>query len=266
MRIGCCFNLIAREPGTVGAENIEYIAAAGFDYFEVPLAEVTALSDEEFSIFKTRIKTSGVGAECCNNFLPKTMRLTGPNADHETALAYVDRALPRAQALGVNTVVFGSPGAKNLPDSFPYDEGFKQIISFLQKVNPKAKEHGITIAIEPICYLESNIIRTFAEGCKLAEEAACENVRVLVDYFHMEQENEPVSKLLENGRQFLQHVHFARINGRGFPRKIGEDPHYAPFFAALKEIGYDGRISVEAFSKSIEKDAAAAVDFFKRNL
>lgn len=263
MRIGCCLNLLGIKPGTAGEDHVELLAEAGFDYLEVPLAEASALSDADFMGLISRINASGIRCEACNNFLPKTLRLTGLKADLDTALKYVEKALQRAEELGAEVVVFGSPPAKNLPEGFPYQNGFLQLVEFLQRVDPIAARHGITIAIEPISRPEANIINTFDEGCRLAEAADCGNVKVLVDYFHLANEHEKFDILITHGKQYLRHVHFASPMGRVFPKKLLEDPGYEPFFKTLRRIGYDGRISVEAFSRNVAADSKAALKFFR---
>ena len=49
MRIGCCSNMNASLPDGTGREFIERIKEVGFDYVELPLAQVGALSDKDFS-------------------------------------------------------------------------------------------------------------------------------------------------------------------------------------------------------------------------
>jgi len=46
--------------------------------------------------------------------------------------------------------------------------------------------------------------------------------------------------------------------GRVFPRSW-EEYDYAPFFAALKQIGYGQRISVEASTRDLPADAPVAI-------
>jgi sugar phosphate isomerase/epimerase len=79
-------------------------------------------------------------------------------------------------------------------------------------------------------------------------------------------EKDTVESLLEHGRDWLVHTHFARIEKRGFPRATAEDLGYAAFFAALRAIGYDGGVSMEGFPVSREsfpEEAAATCAFLK---
>lgn len=264
MKFGCCLNMLARGTDAVGADFAEAAAAAGFDYLELPLAQMTQLSAAQFDALRARMRAAGMACETCNNFFPTNMRLTGPQVDMPAVLAYVQKALDRAAALGAEYVVFGSGPAKQVPPGFGLDEGFAQIVRLLQAIGPMAAQRGLGIVIEPLRQAECNLINTFAEGVRLARAVDHPAVRVLVDYYHLATEREPAENIAQWGREFLRHVHFARLQGRTYPRDVAEDAGYPPFFAALRQAGYEKRISCEAYSEDFAQDAPRALAFLKR--
>lgn len=264
MKFGCCLNMVSTKPDGTGAELLDSLAKIGFDYAELPLAEMTALPEADFQNIRQALQRNGIRCECCNNFFPKTIRLTGAEADLELILGYVEKALKRAKALGVSNVVFGSGGAKNVPEGFPIEQGYEQIVTLLKRIAPVASGYGITIVIEPLRKAECNLINTFEEGCRLAKDVNDPAIRVLVDFYHMRVEQEPVQHILELGKEFLRHVHFARTEGRIYPACVEED-EYIPFIKALKSIGYDERISCEAYTDDFVTGAEKALKFFKEN-
>lgn len=263
MRFGCCLNMISTEEdkGT-GISFIETLAETGFDYAELPLAEMAALSENEFRTLRERLGRTGLKCEVCNNFFPRNIRLTGEEADMQKILSYVHHALGRAQALGVEYVVFGSGPAKNVPEGFPMEEGYEQVVKLLQRIDPIAGRYGITIVIEPLRRAECNLINTFEEGCRLAERVNGSHVKVLVDYYHMMVEQEPLENIERDGAAYLRHVHFANPEGRVYPKERTESD-YEGFFEVLKKAGYNGRISCEAYSDHFKKDALEALKFLK---
>lgn len=264
MKIGCCTNMIATAADGAGVEFVEKLADFGFDYIELPLAEMTALPEEDFATLVGRVNKSGIRCETCNNFFPKTMRLTGANVVDAEVDAYIDKALARARRLGVDRVVFGSGPAKNVPEGFPLRNGYLQVVDLLRRAAPVARAAGITIVIEPLRKGECNLINSFAEGCALARDVDDANVRVLVDYYHLTEEKEPAQNIREFGREFLRHVHFARCAGRSYPDSPEEDNGYQDFFAALRDCKYDLRVSLEAYSKNFDGDAPLALAFLRR--
>ena len=269
MRFGCCGNLGATGPDKTAIEILEKLASMGYDYIELPLAEMMDLPDEDFSKLKKRVADSGIFCEVCNNLFPAKIRLTGPDADMKVISDYIDRAFNRAAQLGVSTVVFGSGGAKNVPEGFPHEKAYRQVADITQMLAPVAQKYDITVVIEPIRKPECNIINSFKEGVELAQEIQHPNIRVLIDYYHMVWENESPAILRLYGREYLRHVHFANPNlrteegrskGRIYPASM-EEWNYQEFIDILKETGYDGRISIEAGADNFNSQAEAALKF-----
>ena len=264
MKIGYCLNMVATCPDGTGAEHLGTLKKLGYDYVELPCAEVAALDDEAFDALAAKVSETGVPCEASNNFFPPSVRLTGPDANSEKADSYVRRALSRLEHLGAKTVVFGSGAAKNVPASWPMEDGYAQVIGLLKRISPIAEEHGITIVIEPLRAAECNLINSFVDGVCLARDVNLENVRVLVDYYHLRVMDEPEWHLAVWGSEFLRHVHFAQLEKRHCPSLSRLDAHYQPFFDALKKAGYDARISCEAYTAgNFEADAAAAIEFLR---
>jgi len=149
MRFGCCGSMISPATDPIGIETVETLAEIGFDYVELSLSDLAALPEPAFSEQARRIERSGIRCEACNNFFPRTVRLTGAQARLEDAVAYAARALDRAACLGSQVVVFGSSGAKNVPEGFSRDAAWRQIIELLENLGPMAAQRNLTSALEP---------------------------------------------------------------------------------------------------------------------
>jgi D-psicose/D-tagatose/L-ribulose 3-epimerase len=261
IRFGCCGGMIANSTDPVGVEIVESLAEIGYDYIELSLSDLAALSEPAFAGVVERVKRSGIRCETCNNFVPRRIRLTGIHARRDEALAYAAEAMDRAARLGVDTIVFGSAGAKNVPLGFPVDAAWKQIVALLRDLGPMAAQRGITIALEPINRLEANIVTLAAEGLRLAREVDHPNVRLLIDYYHLAMEKEDPAIMIEAGPA-IRHLHFARLDGRGFPDL--EEEAYRDFFGCLRRIGYSRRCSIEAFTTDFPADARRALSLMKQ--
>ncbi len=257
MRFGCCGSMIAPGSDPIGVGAVATLGELGFDYVELSLAHMTALSDDGFRALAARLEDSGLVCEACNNFFPAGIRLTGAEASLPAALDYAARAMARAASLGARIIVFGSSGAKNVPPGFAHGEAWRQIAALLECLGPMAEAHEITIVIEPISRMESNIVNTAAEGLKMMRDVGHANVRLLVDFYHLGMESEEPAILLEAGES-VRHIHFARLEGRGFP--IRPEPDFAPFFEALHRIGYQGRCSIEAYTQDFAAEARQALE------
>ena len=161
MRFGCCGSLVAQNPDKTGVEIVEKIAQYGYDYIELPLAEMMELSDADFAALCKRVERSGIRCEACNNFFPGRIRLTGPDVDEQAVRAYYAKALERAATLGVKSIVFGSAGAKRVPEGFDMDRAYQQVVQVTRETGEAAAKYGITIVIEPVRMPDCNIINTW---------------------------------------------------------------------------------------------------------
>lgn len=247
MKFGYCVNMLSL-PGSdmSGREWIAAMGKLGFDYVELPLAQMMAYDDQDFvELFVKPLNESGLECHCCNNFFPASIRLTGPDFDPAIVEDYARRAMARAQRLGAKKIVFGSSGARNYPAGFPREEAqaqFRQVLNLLQ---PIAQEYGITLVMEHLNKLESNLLNSLHEGVELVNEVQLSQVRCLLDNYHMMLAGGDVSNILE-AKGLLRHVHLARVLGRSLPTE-GDEVDWQGVFAALKEIGYDEDCSIEAY-------------------
>jgi sugar phosphate isomerase/epimerase len=252
--------MLASTETRIGNEHAGLFCELGYDYIELPLAQVMDLSKCDFNEMLRKIH--GIPIEACNNFFPADIRLTGEDVDMGITSEYIKRATARAAEMGVKVIVLGSAGAKNIPDGFPHSKAKNQFIELLHHLQGVISVLGITIVLEPLNATESNFILTLNDAVTVMEEAKCDNVKVLVDYYHMRMENES-PEIIKRAGSNLRHVHIASKEGRKFPNENdGED--YESFFNALAAVGYDGRVSVEAYSKNIREDAEKSAMLLRR--
>jgi D-psicose/D-tagatose/L-ribulose 3-epimerase len=243
-------------------KNLDAARAAGFDYVELGTTEIAGLADEDFEKTLERLKELGFSVPVTNQFVPPSIRLTGSDVQPDAQLTYVRRAFARLARLGTRVVVFGSGGARRVPEGFAKERAFEQLVDFGRRAAAEAKARGITIAIEPLRRQESNIINSAAEGLDLVRAVGHPNFQLMIDFFHLATEQEDPAVILR-AKDHLRHLHVANPRGRVFPLRR-EEFDYAPFFANLKAISYAGRISVEAGSQDVAGEGRQAVALLRR--
>jgi len=257
VRYGLCVNMDAKDEWGVGYERIPVLAGLGYDYVELPLAQVASMPEAAFEQeVLGRLEAAGIGCAACNNLFPASVRLTGPEADPGRISEYVHRALARAARAGAKVVVMGSSGARNLPDGVAPPQGYRDLARALGILAPAAGALGMAVAIEPLNRLESNILNSYLSALYLAALSGEPGVGALVDAYHFGMGNEPLGDLLACPPA---HVHYAELLGRTLPERPG--PFGRAFFAQLKEAGYDGRVSLEGYAgPDFEAAAARALE------
>jgi len=241
--------------------NLAAAKAAGFDFAEVRIREFVRLSDDEFASFAAGCRSNGLPTTTAYWFLPSDLKVVGPEVHLEAVTNYFQKALERCQQLGVKIIVWGSGEARRRPEDFPADQAFAQLVALGKWLAPEAQKRGITIVAEPLRKAESNTINSAAEGLQWVEAVNHPNFQLLVDLYHMTEENESAAIIVKAGPH-IRHVHIANPKGRVFPLNAGEFD-YTPFFKALNRIGYHGTISIEAKTGDVAKDGPVAMQFIR---
>ncbi|WP_164716554.1 sugar phosphate isomerase/epimerase family protein [Paenibacillus whitsoniae] len=243
-----------------GIEDAGQLRTLGFDYIE---CAVVSLSLENESEYKERLSLfleSPLPVRAMNIFFPGDLKVVGPDVDDARIARYVDKAAEALHRIGVETVVLGSGKARHSPDGW---EPLRAADQFLRLVNRMADAFagtGTVLAIEPLNRKETNLVTTIAEAVSFAEQVNRPEVRVLADFYHMQEEGDPLTSLVAHSK-WLRHVHLADT-GR-FSPGTGTYP-YADFAAALNQAGYTGTISAECTVKDKEQELPVSLDFMRR--
>ena len=105
-----------------------------------------------------------------------------------------------------------------------------------------AAKYGVLIAMEPLYKSACNFFNRVDQGSAFVDRIAHPNLKLLADLYHVAAENEPLSNIAAAGAR-LAHIHVATPS---IPEtREGVDYDFQGFFHALKQAGYDGRVSVE---------------------
>jgi D-psicose/D-tagatose/L-ribulose 3-epimerase len=122
-------------------------------------------------------------------------------------------------------------------------ENYREIAWYAQR------NSGLILGIEPVNRFESHFINTAADAVRFIKEVGVPNVKVHLDTFHMIREENDFGEAVQAAGGYLGYVH-ACENQRGIPGS-GLVP-WQRFFRSLKQVGYDGCITIESFDPDIE--------------
>lgn len=133
------------------------------------------------------------------------------------------------------------------------EEEWKWAVEGYTEIAAHAKSTSdIILGIEPVNRFESHFINTAADAVKFIGAVGSPNVKVHLDTFHMIREEDDVVKAVLDTGKHVGYVH-ACENQRGVPGR-GLVP-WKGFFSALKQVGYDGCVTIESFDPNMEKIA-----------
>ncbi|MBO7156509.1 MAG: sugar phosphate isomerase/epimerase [Clostridia bacterium] len=243
MRIGLCFNW-------KNSDAIKTSAQAGIDYIEAGFGSFVDCTDDEFKGFNKTLKDLGIPCLAYNCMLPgDKLRVVGNGVDFNELSNYFNALTDKLSVLDGRRVVFGAGSARAPRGEVSGREALRQIGLYLKEVvAPIFINKGWECVIEPLC--ECEVIKTINDGSALVDAVDSPVIKLLIDFYHALSNGEDVTNLLRY-KDKLRHVHVAALNGRYYPKR-GDGTNYVAIFEALKEIDYDGDISIEAKLKEGE--------------
>ncbi len=253
MKIGVC-TIVADAP---------QVRSAGFDYLEASVQQLLEglVPDDQWQ-GSQKAKEAGLPIPSGNLMVPGSLKITGPSVDRDKLHKYMQTVLRRAATVGMKTVVFGSAGARQVPDGFDQAQAKAQVLEFARDCAELATECGVGIVMEPLAKKECNNINSIAEAMDIVRAVDRPSFMCLLDSYHFWLDDEP----LENLRQampWIRHVHLADKDGRVAPGE-SKTSDYRPLFKILKEGGYQGNLSVEADFPRIAETGPRVLEFIRK--
>lgn len=226
---------------------VEKVAKLGFDILEIGCGPLPDYSDQEIKDLKKCADDNGI-------ILSGGY---GPTFNHNIGSS---EAKYREEAFDWYKKLFAVMGQLDMHmlggaiySYWPVDfaaankpEDWKRSVEGVQKLAEVAKQYDINIGMEVLNRFESHILNTAEEGVQFVTEVGADNVKVMLDTFHMNIEESSIGDAIRTAGKLLGHFHTGECNrmvpGKGrIPwREIGD---------ALREIQYDGYVVMEPFVK-----------------
>ena len=245
-------------------DNDSLLFASGYRYVVENVQNLFSpitVSDEQFEKNLIRIKQYKLKIYAVNVFIPGDLKLVGPNVDEVKVLLYCERVFQRCQAVDVNMIVWGSGGARRIPDKFDRGKAKEQFIAIAKKVADMAANYNIKLALENLNRSETNFINTAEEALTIVKAVDHPNFKLCADIYHMLREDEGPAILEQAGKHII-HCDIAEKNNRNAP--TSQD--LTPYLKALKKIKYTGKIIIEGRWENLEKQAATSLLFLSKQV
>src|SRR5579864_8268422 len=141
------------------------------------------------------------------------------------------------------------PGRRRTTDEW------KWCVDCYQALGPVLALYGVTVAIEPLNRFETYFLNTAADAVALCDQIRHPNVGILFDTFHANIEEKNIGQAYRTVAPHLKHVHTCE-NDRGIPGSGHVE--WKEVFQALRDIRYDGWLTIESFGFALPQLSAAA--------
>lgn len=225
----------------------------GFDGVEIARYDFRAFPAR---LLREAVRNEGLEPLLCSALTGELSLASGEPRIRQAALDFLRRAIEAAAELG-STVLAGPfvSAVGLLPGRRASEDEWKRAVEAVAGLTDALREHGVTLALEPLNRFETYLLNTCADMRRFCDDVHDPYVGALFDTFHANIEEKSFLDAVQALGPRLAHVH-ACENDRGTPG-TGHVP-WDEVFAALRGIGYDGWCVIESFGARVPEIAAAA--------
>jgi D-psicose/D-tagatose/L-ribulose 3-epimerase len=229
------------------------LKAGGFDGVEVPL-----FRPSEFATADIAKGLAANGLECtiCSVLTGGLSMISDDAAVRRQTRVHMEDCVKTAAEVGAKIMAgpLYSP-VGYLPGRRRNADEWKWAVDCYQSLGPVLQQYGVTIAIEPLNRFETYFLNTAQDAAALCDQIGHPNVGVLFDTFHANIEEKDIAQGYRTVGRHLRHVHTCE-NDRGIPGTGHVE--WKPVFQALRDLKYDGWLTIESFGFALGELSAAA--------
>jgi len=234
------------------ADVLQYVGDLGYDGVEIDpstLAEtVEDISTAAREDIRRTAESAGVEIVGLHSVLKnpnELLYLNHPDAFVRARTAeYLKAVIAFCSDLGGKIVVLGSARQRNVCPGVTPQQAWTYAVEVFRACLECGESRGVTLCLEPLTARVTNFITKASEAIKMVEEIDHPCFRMMLDVRSASDDEQPIPELIRQSASHLAHFHTNDDNGRA-PGTGNAD--YEAISTALREIGYDGYLSVEVF-------------------
>ncbi len=225
-------------------------------------AELFLSPDEPANIATVTKMLDAAGLERTTcSVLPREANLVSSDAGvRARGVEFLKRCVDRTAELGASLIcgpLYAGLGV--MTGTRRNAEEWRWAADGLAEVAERAHKVRVTLCIEPLNRFETYFLNTQHDAAKLVKDIGAPNLRVHFDTFHANIEERNPAAALRSIAKVLGHVHISE-NDRGTPGTGHID--WRAVLSVLKQIKYDGWLTIESFAQP-EPDLAAAAAIWR---
>ncbi|MAT14934.1 MAG: isomerase [Planctomyces sp.] len=237
---------------------LEQIKGWGYDGIEFPIFNT---DEANFKRLGDRLDSLGLGRTAVTVCNADANPISPDAANRERAVEYLKKVIDMAAAGGathicgpIHSALGEYSGAGRTEDEW------NRAQDVLARAADYAQQHNITLTVEYLNRFECYFLNTSVDCARFIDEVNHPNLKMMYDTFHANIEEKDIAEAIKACAKQTVHVHISE-NDRSTP---GEGHvHWDTTFQALKETGYDGWMTIEAFGLALP-DLAAATRIWRR--
>jgi D-psicose/D-tagatose/L-ribulose 3-epimerase len=253
MRIGIHQHVFTKKLLEGNLDVMNRIRDYGFDSMDV---NVRALDLAGAKLVRRRAEALGLHLMGGGSLPVDKELLSDHPGKRRDAIEYMKSLVQRVHELGSTFYggIIYAPFSK-LTGKPPTQVELERSAEGLREVVRYAQSFGIRVGLEPANRYEAYLINTIADALRLADSIGEDNVGILLDTFHCSIEEKSMYGAVTAAGSRLYHVHVC-ANDRGTP---GTGlVRWDDLFQGIKDIGYNGTVTIEGFVDATADVASGA--------
>jgi D-psicose/D-tagatose/L-ribulose 3-epimerase len=228
---------------------VDKVARLGFDILEVQPDLLLSMSKAELENLRQLANDRSLELTFCIGFTQDKDLASESASVRQAGLDYAIKILDVIHFMGGK--VFGGINYSAWPAVFPVDlvdkrPYLERSARGVKEISKVAEDYGITYCLEIVNRFEHFLLNTAAEGVAFVDAIGSPNVKLLLDAFHMNIEEDSIGAAITSVGDRLGHFHIGETNRK--PPGQGRMP-WDEIAQALKKINYQGRVVMEPFIK-----------------
>ncbi len=229
-------------PGESFKQKADCLSALGYEGIELSGERLS----ERIVEIKSVLHDSPIQAtSICGGY--KFGLLFPDKADRDQSREEIKHLLTLAGEVGAQgVIVVPIFGESRVPDLSPWKTTMEiqeaLLVEQLYELATYAGEQGTQVIVEPLNRYETHYIQTLQQASTICEQVNSKHMTILADFFHMNIEEQDMTKAITETQRWVGYVHLADSN-RLQPGFGHTD--FRSGFQALQEIQYDGWLSLE---------------------
>ena len=228
---------------------IDKVADLGFDILEINGGTIAKMSQYDRNQLLTHAKDRNIELTYCIG-LPNQYDVA--SADEKIRTNGVNFLLQQITSIGemgggcLSGILYGTWPATMPEGNLTREDYFELSVNSIRQVSKAAEDNNVLLCMEIVNRFEQFLLNAAAEGVEYCKAVDSPNVRMLLDTFHMNIEEDTIRQAIETAGDYLGHVHLGENHRMPPGCGAGHIP-WDELCASLKSISFAGSLVMEPF-------------------
>jgi D-psicose/D-tagatose/L-ribulose 3-epimerase len=248
MKYGIYYAYWEKEWAADYRHYIEKVAKLGFDILEIAATPIVNYSDREMAELKSCAAANGIILTAGHGPSAEQNLASPDPAVRAKAKAFFTDLLRRLKKMDIRIIGGALYSYWPVDYSKPIDKkgDWERSVDSVREISRVAADCGVDYCLEVLNRFEGYLLNTSEEAVDFVTQVGSPSVKVMLDTFHMNIEEDSIGGAIRTAGKLLGHFHTGECNRR-VPGK-GRVP-WGEIREAFRDIGYDGSVVMEPFVK-----------------